>query len=248
MKLSITPHLPAPLYRVLRDLRYGRPPLGWAKFGHLRRLTPIIPDFGFGRGLPIDRYYIEQFLTTHSRDIQGHVLEIKEPLYTHRFGGNRVTKSDVLHVEPGNPHATLVADLTQADHLPADTFDCIILTQTLPFIYDVQAAVNTLHRILKPSGVLLATVPGISQISSEDMERWGQYWCFTTRSMEQLLTTTFFPDQVTVATHGNVLAAITLLHGLVTEELKPEELNYVDPNYQVLITARAVKGSKTNGD
>ena len=251
MKSSITPHLPVSLYRVLCDLRSGRPPLGWAKFGHLRRLNPINPDFGFGRGLPIDRYYIEKFLTKHSRDIQGHVLEIKEPLYTHRFGGDRVTKSDVLHVEPGNPHATLVADLTQAEHLSADTadtFDCIILTQTLPFIYDVKAAVNTLHRILKPGGVLLATVPGISQISSEDMERWGQYWCFTTRSMEQLLATVFFPDQVTVATHGNVLAAIALLHGLVTEELKPEELNYVDPNYQVLITARAVKGSITNGD
>jgi len=248
MKSSMTPHLPASLHRVLRDLRYGRPPLGWAKFGDLRRVTPIIPDFGFGRGLPIDRYYIEQFLALHAQDIQGHVLEIKEPLYTHRFGGDRVTQSDVLHVEPGNPHATLVADLTQADHLPTDTFDCIILTQTLPFIYDVEAAVNTLHRILKPGGVLLATVPGISQISGEDMERWGQYWCFTTRSIQQLLETAFLPDHLSVATHGNVLAAIALLHGLVTEELKPVELNYVDPNYQVLITARAVKGRKTNGD
>ena len=177
MNLSFINKLPTPVYHWLRSIRYGRPPLGMANLGSLGRVKPISKDFGFDRGLPVDRYYIENFLACHANDIQGHVLEIKEPLYTYKFGRDRITKSDVLHVEPGNPKATIVADLTNADHLPSNTFDCIILTQTLQFIYDVPAAIKTLYRILKPGGILLLTVSGISQISSEDMERWGTCCC-----------------------------------------------------------------------
>lgn len=236
--------LPAPLRRWLRT-KYQRltrwPPVGRVRFGSLRRLTPISRVFGFDRGLCIDRYYIEQFLSAHAQDIQGHVLEIGDDTYTQRFGENRLTKSDVLHVTEGNPKATIVADLTCAEHIPADTFDCIIFTQTLPFIYNVRAAVQTLHRILKPGGVLLATFPGISQISRYDMERWGDYWRFTTLSARRLFGEVFPPENVNVKAYGNVLTAIAFLHGLAADELKREELDYHDPDYEVLITVRAVK-------
>lgn len=217
------------------------PPLGRIRMGDLRRLKPISDCFGYDRGLPVDRYYIEKFLAYYAQDIQGHVLEIKEPLYTYRFGGDRIIKSDVLHVEAGNPKATLIADLTNADHLPSDTFDCIILTQTLQFIYDVPTAIKTLYRILKPGGILLLTVSGISQISSEDMERWGQYWSFTTLSIQKLLQAVFDQEKVIVTANGNVFSAIAFLHGLATEELKKSNLDYYNPDYQVLISARAVK-------
>lgn len=240
MNISLVNTFP-PVYRWLRDIRQGRPPVGWVNFGSLGRVKPISPEFGLNRGLAIDRYYIESFLRGYARDIQGHVLEIKEPLYTYKFGGDRVTKSDVLHVEAGNPNATIVADLTKADHLPSDTFDCIILTQTLPFIYNLPAAIKTLYRILKPGGVLLATVPGITQISSEDMKHWGQYWSFTTLSTQRLFESAFEQDKVKVTAYGNVLSAIAFLHGLVTEELSHSKLDYHDPEYQVIITARAVK-------
>jgi SAM-dependent methyltransferase len=133
------------------------PPVGCVRFGSLRRVTPISRHFGFDRGLPIDRYYIEKFLVEHSQDIRGRVLEIGDDSYTRRFGGNRVAIRDVLHVEEGNVRATLVGDLTRADHIPSDTFDCFILTQTLHLIYDVRAALQTIYRILKPRGVVLAT-------------------------------------------------------------------------------------------
>lgn len=232
---------PIAVYRWLRDIAQGLPPVGRVNLGSLGRVKPISAEFGFDRGLPIDRYYIENFLSRHAEDIKGHVLEIKEPLYTYKFGGEHVTKSDILHVEPGNPKATIIADLTNADHLASDTFDCIILTQTLPFIYDVRAALKTLHRILKPSGVLLATVPGISQISRDDMARWGQYWSFTSLSTQRLLEEVFSADKIQVEAYGNVLAAIAFLHGLATEEFRQTQLDYHDPNYEVLITARAVK-------
>jgi hypothetical protein len=221
------------------------PPLRGVRFGSLRRLKPISPHWGSERGLPIDRYYIEQFLSAHASDIQGHGLEIKEDLYSTRFGANRITKIDILHPKPDNPKATIVANLTRSDNLPANTFDFIILTQTLQFIYEFRAAIGSLFHMLKPGGILLATVFGISKISREDMDLWGHYWAFTTRSAEQLFHE-FFPDKnVQVQAHGNVLSAIAFLHGLASEELRREELDCHDPDFQVLITIRAVKPKVT---
>ena len=217
------------------------PPVGWARLGSLRRISPISRGFGKNRGLPIDRYYIERFLAAQSLDIRGDVLEVGANTYTQKFGGDRVTRSAVLHVTQGNPKATIVADLTRADNIEADTFDCIILTQTLQFIYDVQAAVKTIYRILKPGGVLLATFGGISQISRWDMDRWGHYWNFTTLSAQRLFEESFPAITVNVEAHGNVLVAVALLHGLATQELHQEELDHHDPDYEVLITVRAVK-------
>lgn len=241
MNTSLVKKLPTPVYHWLQDIRYGRLPVGRINLGSLGQVKPIRPNFGLGRGLAIDRYYIENFLARYAEEIQGHVLEIKEPLYTEKFGGDRITKSDVLHIEAGNPKATIVADLTKADHLSSNTFDCIILTQTLPFIYDVRAAIKTLHRILKPGGVLLATVPGITQISHDDMNRWGQYWSFTTLSTQRLFEEAFDPNKIEVTAYGNVLSAIAFLHGIVAEEIEQSNLDYHDPEYQVLITARAMK-------
>jgi SAM-dependent methyltransferase len=217
------------------------PPVGLARLGSLRRLKPISRSWGSDRGLPVDRYYIERFLSENISDIRGHGLEIKEDLYTSRFGGHRVSRVDILHPEGGNDKATIVADLTEAGHLASNTFDFIILTQTLHLIYDVRAALGTLYRILKPGGILLATVSGISKISRDDMDRWGHNWAFTTRSAEQLFRE-FFPRQnVKVESHGNVLAAIAFLHGLAAGELRQRELDYQDPDFQVLITIRALR-------
>jgi SAM-dependent methyltransferase len=213
------------------------------RFGSLRRSTPISRRWGKDRGTPIDRYYIERFLASHAADIRGHVLEIGFATYTRRFGGGAVTKSDVLHVAPGNPAATIVADLAEGDELPSDTFDCIILTQTLQFIYEVRAAARTVARILKPGGVLLVTVGGLSQLSRWDSERWGHYWNFTTDSVDRLFAESFPAGTWTVESFGTVLAATAFLYGLSSDDLRAAELDRHDPDYQVVIAARAVKPS-----
>ena len=212
------------------------------RFGTLRRLTPVSRRFGWDRGgLPIDRYYIERFLERHASDIAGHVLEVRDDAYTRKFGGSRVTRVDVLHPTTDNKKATIVADLSSAEHVPSNTFDCIVLTQVLPFIPDVQAAVHTLQRILRPGGVVLATMPGISQIVRYDMDRWGDYWRFTSLSARRIFECAFPEGAVRVEAHGNVLAATAFLQGLSSRELRPDELDHHDPDYEVLITVRAVK-------
>jgi SAM-dependent methyltransferase len=232
--------LPIKLGIWLRDRLVDGFPNG-VHFGSLRRVTPISTSWGLERGLPVDRYYIEGFLARFAHDIRGRVLEAGDNSYTKRFGGSRVTRSDVLHVREGSPGATIVADLTRADHVESETFDCIILTQTLHLIYDTRSAIRTLHRILKPGGVLLATFPGISQIDHHD---WGDswYWSFTTLSARRLFEE-IFSSPGEVESHGNVLAALSFLHGLAAEELESRELDHHDPDYQLLIAVRAIKSS-----
>ena len=217
------------------------PPVRWVRFGDLRRLNPISSDYGSSRGMEIDRYYIEKFLAENADDIHGRVLEIKHNTYTKKYGQNRVTKSDVLHPAEGHPDATIVADLTKADHIPSDCFDAIIFTQTLQVIYDIRTTIATLYRILKPGGVLLATASGMAQLSLEDFDKWGEYWRLTSLSAQLLFEEAFSVGNVTVHPYGNVLAAISFLEGLACEDLKRSELDARDRSYEILIAVRAVK-------
>ncbi|MCO6436339.1 MAG: methyltransferase domain-containing protein [Phycisphaerae bacterium] len=188
----------------------------------------------------MDRYYVERFLNAHAEDIRGRVLEVAENTYTRQFGGDRVTQSDVLHLT-GTRQSTIVADLTRGDGLATGAFDCIILTQTLQHIYDSRAAMQTIERILAPGGTLLVSVPGISQISRYDMQRWGDYWRFTSLALRRLLEEAFAPQQVEVQAFGNVLLATAFLQGLVVEDLPHDALGFNDPDYELIVCARASK-------
>jgi glycosyltransferase involved in cell wall biosynthesis/SAM-dependent methyltransferase len=235
--------LPAPLLSRAKAWLRSRayvPPVGWVRFGDLRRTEPLSTQFGYERGLPVDRYYVECFLAGHAGDLRGRTLEVGDDAYTRRFGADRVARRDVLHVVAETPGATFIADLAAGEALPSDAFDCIVLTQTLQFVYDVRAAVATLYRILRPGGVLLASVPGITQIADEEWsESW--HWSFTPVSARRLFAEAFPAEAVQVEGHGNVLAATAFLHGLCAGELREEELLHRDPSYPLLVTVRAVK-------
>ena len=230
------------LARKLRA-RLRRPAPGRVNLGDLRRLAPISRVFGYDRGRPIDRRFIDSFLASHAQDIRGRVLEIGDNAYTMRFGGERVTRSDILHVSEAAPQATLIGDLADGDHLPSDAFDCIVLTQTLHLLFDLEKAVATLHRLLRPGGVLLLTVPGVSSV---DRGEWGftWYWSLTSASLRRLLERRFPAASIGIEVYGNVLAAIAFLHGLADHELDPGELDAQDPHYPVIVAARAVKEAR----
>lgn len=212
------------------------------EFGALRRLTPVSRVFGLDRGKPIDRHYIERFLSEHAADVRGRVLEFGADTYTRAHGGDGVSQADVLDVDPSNPKATIVADLTRGDQIPAGFFDCVICTQTLQMIYEVRPALAQLERILRPGGVLLVTSHGISQIARrEGIDPWGEYWHFTSQSLRRLLAERFPEDNLRVEVYGNVLAATAYLQGLAAEELTGAELDHRDPDYELLIGVRARK-------
>ncbi len=233
---------PAPLSRLRAQLagKTYYPGVGKVRFGDLRRTCPISYDFGFDRGLPVDRYYVEQFMSRHASSISGRVLELGDNAYTIRFGGARVTQSDVLDLLEDNPAANLAGDLADGDHLPAETFDCVIVTQALHLIFDAHRALTTLHRMLKPGGALLLTVPGISSISYDKWsEQW--FWSFTDQSIRRLLEGSFPNAECEVTSFGNVLAATAFLQGIAANELSPAELDSHDEKYQCIIAAHVVK-------
>ena len=207
---------------------------------NLRTIKPISRVFGFDRGTPIDRIYIEHFLQKNQDYIQGVVCEIAEDTYAKKFGKN-VKKIEILSYTNDNPKATIIGDLTNINTLPSNTIDCFIVTQTLNFIYDVKSAVRGIFHMLKDGGIILATVAGISQISRYDMDRWGDYWRFTDLSAKRLFEEVFGEGNVEVETYGNVLASIAFLHGIAAEELTKEELFYKDIDYQITIAIKARK-------
>jgi SAM-dependent methyltransferase len=215
-------------------------PVGSVKWGHLRRLTPISRNFGFDRGLPVDRHYVEGFLREHAGDIRGRVLEVGGDDYTRKFG--TADHIDVLHVDEEDPVATIVGDLTQPEGLPSSSYDCVICTQTLHLIFDFRTAITSIARLLGPGGVALVTVPGITQTCRYERDVWGDYWRFTSMSIRRLFDEVFAAENVTVDAFGSLPAAIGFLHGLAASELRPEELDTHDPDYEVLLAVRAVKG------
>jgi SAM-dependent methyltransferase len=215
-------------------------------FGSLRRLTPVSRDFGYERGKPIDRRYIESFLSGYASDIRGVVLEIGDDTYSRRFGAGRVVEQEVLHVNENNPMATTVANLEDAPQIPSSRFDCIVFTQTLHLIYNVKAALATLHRILKNNGTLLMSVPGISQICHDASYPDSDSWRFTKGSISRLAEEVFVGGSVEVRTYGNVLAASSFLYGIAAQELTSKELDFCDDDYPLLICVRAQKREPGN--
>lgn len=204
-------------------------------------LEPISRNFGMDRGKSVDRAYIHEFLWERRDDVHGRVLEIADSGYTDYLGEGAVTHVDVLHAKKHLPWVTLVGDLVTGEGIPRDAFDCIILTQTLHLIYDVHAAVRTAHDALKPGGVVLATLPGVSQISQYDRREWGDFWRFTSDSVRRLFGDVFDPDQVEVVAYGNVLVAAAFLYGYALEDLDPAEVAHRDEDYDFLIAVRAVR-------
>ncbi len=230
------------LLRVFRSARarVSAPPAGGVNLGDLNRLSPVSRHWGFDRGTPIDRHFVQSFLVRHRDAIRGDVLEIGDNRYTTGVGADRVTASHVLHVQQA-PGVTIVGDLASLDERYAGQFDCAIIAQTLQFIPDVAAAVQTVHRLLRPGGVALVTVPAISRIDRDLDGRYASEWSFTERSMTRLFGEAFGPGNVTVTTYGNVLVATAFLQGLAAEELTEEQLTFADPDFEVLVGVRAVR-------
>ncbi len=207
----------------------------------LTRIHPVSSNFGWERGTPIDRYYIENFFRANTQSIRGRILEVGGAYYSRRFAGGKAESFEVLHATPENKAATMIGDLTDTATLPENSFDCFICAQTLQYIFDVRKAVEGAHYLLKPGGVLLATVPGISQISRYDAPRYGEYWRFTADSLQRLFEPVF-RGGLEIKSFGNVMAATAFLQGIAIEDLPDLSLlDKHDPDYQLLLTIRARK-------
>jgi hypothetical protein len=212
-------------------------PVGAIDWGGLRNFNPVSDDWGFDRGKPIDRYYIEKFLAANAPLIRGDCIEVLSRDYTNRFGSDRVTQSDVLDIDPENGRATIVGDLTNPATLRVDAYDCFVLTQTLPVIYDARAALANAYSATKPGGALLITVPALCRYSPHPMD----YWRFTRSSLTKLIGEATDASDYVVEDRGNLIASLAFLIGASCRELTPGELDFYDQRFPIIVTARVVK-------
>ncbi len=203
-----------------------------------RSTRPASDVWGWDRGRPIDRYYIDRFFAAYAMDIQGDTLEIQDFVYTKKHG-TRTRSRNILDIDPTNETATVIADLATADNVPANSYDCFLLPQTLQLIYDVRAAVHHAHRLLRPGGVLLATVPALSRVDSGLFK--SDFWRFTPASCERLFGECFGPRNIIVSSFGNALSCSGFINGMSVEEFSPSELDPVDSFFPMILTVRARK-------
>jgi SAM-dependent methyltransferase len=211
-------------------------PIRW---GSLRRTRPLSENYGLERGTPVDRVYIERFLLRHASDVRGRVLEVRDARYTLAHGGDRVTSSEIVDIDAGNEQATIVADLGAPNALPAGSFDCVILTQTLQYIAQPAVAIANVERALAPGGVALITAPSASQIDPHLAET--DLWRFTPQGLAALVRANGHLQEVDVVGYGNVLASVTFLMGLVGEDLRTSELDDHDARFPLVACVRARK-------
>ena len=208
------------------------------RWGSLRRLRPVSARYGFDRGTPIDRVFIDGFFELHADDITGRVLEVRDAGFTERFGRG-VTQVDVVDIDPTNDRATIVADLADAGSLPADSFDCAIVAQTLQYVRDLDTTLANLWSSLAPGGVLLVTVPAVAKLDHDllDIDRWR----FNAAGLRTAIEAACPDAHLDVGSRGNVLTAVAFLMGLAAEELRAGELATDDPSFPMLTFARARK-------
>ena len=198
-------------------------------------VRPLNREFGFTRGTPIDRYYIENWLESNKRLICGDVLEIAENTYTKRFGANNAV-SHILHVSI-EKEGFIKGNFETGEGIEENSMDCIILTQTVGFIYECKNVIYNMYKMLRKGGVAMVTTGGISQISRYDMDRWGHFWSFTAASLKRLIEESGFGKNYEMEVYGNVKSACALLYGVAAEGISREELSYSDKDYPVTICA-----------
>ena len=200
-----------------------------------RRTTPISWSWGAERGTPIGRWYDKRFLDANAADIRGHVLEIRDTVYSSQYPG--VTKVDVLDIDPDLPEVTIVGDITNMPQVPADSFDCAIVTRVFQYL----SAIRELHRVLAPGGVLLCAHSGVPGRLT-DLEGFeNEFAILSVRGTTTHMTEVFGEQNVTVTSWGNVLACIAFLRGVAAEEVGERRMLRHDPYYPQTITVRAVK-------
>jgi SAM-dependent methyltransferase len=201
----------------------------------VRNLKPISSKSGFDRGTPIDRYYIDKFLTEYKDVVRGRCLEIHDDFYVRKFGGSNVTQSDVLDIDTTNRLANIYGDLKNVSSIQDNTYDCLMITHTLGLIDDYDAAIREMHRILKPGGSLVIVVTIAGSTGKYD------HWRFTENSLRYAFGKYFKQDAMLIKTYGNVLVGQAHWIGLATEELTLEELDYHDPQFAIMAAMVARK-------
>lgn len=204
-------------------------------------LSPLSDCYGYDRGTPADRPYIDTFLAARQAVVRGDCAEVKDSAYLARYGAHQLASITVIDIDPGNAAATLRADLAAPGSLPIDAFDVIILTQVLQLLTDPAAALDNCARALRPGGTLLLTVPCLGRISPSGAG--SDLWRWTPAGLSALLSR--WPGPVEVTAHGNAVTCVAAILGAAREDLPDGTDLTDDPRFPLIACAVAVKAGQS---
>ena len=157
-------------------------------------------------GTCVLRYYWSQFLAANKDAVRGRGLEIDQTSTLTAHGGDQITEALAINIVPG-PGIDIVADLADAGHMPADSFDVFINQFAFHVIHDDQRALYHSIRMLKPGGTLLCNFVCTAWFpengfpcgeSRFDMCRW-----YTPAGVRSMLLELLPEDSFTLTVYGN---------------------------------------------
>ena len=221
-----------PIVRHLRSLQY-------------RRMQPF--NQGADNGLPVIRYYWAEFLDQHRGDVQGLALEVGGTGTILEYGDDRLIRADALVLSAHSPNVRVVADLSRADHVPSDGYDCFLIQFSTAVIYDIEAALYHAVRVLKPGGVLLINFwcldfylhRGLDMGTGEPLYMY--HWATPIQVQNWLRSLDLNDDDFSITIYGNLLTRMAFLMNAPAQEFTQAELSHQDPGQPLLICARIVK-------
>jgi Methyltransferase domain len=199
-------------------------------------MEPLSDNYGFDRGTPLDRRYIEAFLARRQDALHGAVLEVGDDRYSRRFSAP--SQTTVVDVDRTNPHATLIADLCEPTSLPAGAYDCVVLAETLHLLPAPAACIANCQQALVSGGSLLVTVPALKRLSPSRPK--SDYWRFTPAGLELLFEQTW-DGPFTIESFGNLRVCLGFLCAQVVEDLDDDDFARNDPRFPLTVVAHARK-------
>jgi SAM-dependent methyltransferase len=209
-------------------------PVGEIDLGDLRRLAPFDPMFGFTRGTPIDRYYLERFIEHIRPEVRGAVLEIGgKRANRETYGFDAATEYRAMDIKR-SPDVDLVGDVHDRGLIPPGTLDAIVIFNVLEHCARPWVVAENLRGWLRVGGKVFAMVPSVQRVHRQPRDYWRPY----PDGMEALFAD-FARCQLFV--YGNPLTALAAIMGIAVQELSTDELDRVNTGYPVATCVIAEK-------
>ena len=203
----------------------------------LKSIKIYSEKFGFDRGTPIDRYYINTFLENLKLENSfNRSLEFGEIHYSDRFKvKEKYFLSHPAYETRAISSKQISFDLNSAHNYDGIKFDLILSTNVINFTKNPFVSIKHHMDMLNSGGTLVLTASASMPISKFDAERWGDYWRIAPDGLNQLLRT--LNCEYDIHSFGSFVTSIAFLCGLSAEEVDPLDLNENDDRYPIIVVS-----------